>query len=309
MREFGTPKEDHLTVALIDLAPELPMYNERANAYLKHITTEVKPDVLLVQGVDITKLGVIAVLKNLGQCHMSRRPTGLGFKNATVISDDLDVKQSVSMPLFSESNDPSMRPVELAPDVLIDEIWKNDRLLCVYNAESVSGPLAEVQRLFIASKISKDVYMKIVKHYRDPARKIEDSDYRSAVALLGGNLHSVYESESVQYLCGRQTRPGYYPSAFVDIWSELRVDPGLTERMEDVLDRSILLPKMVKPRRKTYFMVYNNVFGRAGSPMGIELNGLHSLDNGIPFSNNYGLTTQIYLPPLNQFIDPDANNN
>lgn len=302
MRELGVSPSDQFDIALIDLAPELPMYNERANAYIKNIMDEVKPDVLMVQGVMPSKLGVISMLKDIGQCHMSKRPTKLGSKNATVISDDLDVKDSTSMPLFGRLKKTGQL-TELAPDILIDEIWVNDRPVCIYNVESMEGPLFEVSRLFIASKLAEDVYQKMIT---DPKNN-PGSSYKNAIALLGGNLHAASDSESVQYLCGKQTRAGYAPSAFVDVWPELRVDPGVTERMMDVFDRSILLPKMVRPHRRTYFMTYGNVFGRAGSPMGIELNGMHSTPSGIPYSNTYGLDMRIFVPAVNQFIDPDSD--
>jgi hypothetical protein len=278
---------EQLLVSTIGLSPHLPSYPERTQSYVQDVLSK-QPDVLMVRGCLDKYPSVIKMLQDYGNVHISNSLSKLGYRNATVFAPYLKLIDSNAIPLIGGDD---IQHVQLAPDCLVDTINYHGYPICFYNLDSISGPFFESHRTFIASIVDKDAYM---KKRKNPA-------YRSALFVLGGDLHTTPDSESVLMMEGKLTKKGYCPSAWVDVWGEMKTDPGVTERSLDVFDSGILLGSLVRPKRKTYFMTYGDVFGRAGSPLKIDRNGMDSTDDGIPYSSTYGLDMTLYVPDNNVF--------
>lgn len=295
--------DDLLTIALADLAAALPAYDERALEYLDAIKDE-RPEVIMLQGVRMDQPTVLSSLGNSYNMHVSRSKTRFDYCNVTCVSKTIDVVDSDEIHMSCENVKKDKKgnevrtQVELAPDCLVDTLLVRGRRVRLYNYEAIRGPFYEAHRVHCANLITKDAY---VLRRNDPR-------YRGSLMYLGGDLHADEDFESVRLLGGKMTRDGVYASAFTDVWPVMHAldgDPGITERSADVLDSTVKIPQYVRPKRHTYFMAYGDVFGRAGSPLQIEINGNHTTDAGIPWSDDYGLTMTIWVPPLNDFTTDD----
>jgi hypothetical protein len=275
--------DDQLLVMTAGLSPHLPEYEERSVYYINSLLSN-NPDVLMLNGLLESYPAVMRVLNEYGTVHITPNTSRSGVKNVTVLAPYLKLKETASISFTESVND---KFVELAPECLIDTVMYHGRLIRFYNVESISGPFFEVQRTLISSKINKDAYL--------TNRRLSGSD---TVFVLGGNLHATNDHESIRLMLGKTSKEGCYPAAWDDVWAELQADDhrAVTERKLDVFDDSIVLPKFVSTKRKTYFMVYGDVFGKVGSPLNIDLNGMEKTDSSIPVSSTYGLTMSIYLP-------------
>lgn len=276
-------------VSVINLAQHLPLPEARAEKYIAKTIETFNPDVLFMQGVPVRHPQVLAQARSLGTVHTSPNTTMLDMMNATYIRHGYRIEAQDEIRCIANTERGRM---ELAPDVLADTIVYGGRRMRFYNFQNMPGAFFEEQRTYLASLVSDDAYQHRVKS--DKYKTV----FRNAIMVLGGNLNARPDSQSIRYLSGLTTRSGYAPSAWMDVWPELcRNMTGYTERTMNVLDRSVILPKFVKPQRKTYMMVYGNIFGRAGSPVKIELNGMETAD-GMPMSDTYGLDMTMYVPPV-----------
>lgn len=295
MGDVDVPKKDIITVSFLDLGAELPMYSERTQAYISDVVNVNRPDVLMLQGVRPDNTGLMSMLHKLGSFHMSDNPSRFKYRSATIISPRLGRTSKRNYRVLSDASNPSSP--ELVPDVLIDEVEFNDRPIMFYNVAGMSGKFFEASRTYIASIPAADAYRRIMDRKRSP----NYAYYRNGLAVLAGNLHADPDSESIRYLTGLQSKANYPQTYWIDVWGTLRVDAGATERKNDVNDSSILVPKMLRPKRHSYMMVYGDVLGRGGTPLSIGMNGEKSLPNGVPFSSTFGLTMRMYAPDCTPF--------
>ena len=295
--------DDLVTIMLLDLAAELPAYDERAMEYLAFVKDEA-PEVVLLQGVRMDHPTVLSSLSARYDMHVSRNDTRFDYCNVTCVSKQMEVVDSDEIRMVGEDVRTGQdgkevhTQIELAPDCLVDTLYVHGRRVRVYNYEAIRGPFYEAHRVYCANLITRDAYM----------LRRKDPRYKTSIMYLGGDLHADDDFESVRLLGGKMTRDGVYASAFTDVWPVMHAldgDPGITERSVDVLDATVKIPQYVRPKRHTYFMVYGDVFGRAGSPLQIEINGNHTTEAGIPWSDDYGLTMTVWLPPLHDFTADD----
>ena len=121
--------------------------------------------------------------------------------------------------------------------------------------------------------------------------------------VLAGNLHAEPDASSIRYLKGLETIWKATPSAWRDVWDELNGDRdndrGIMQRVDVTAKygRDLVLPAFRNPRRTTYFMVYDDAFGRKGTPVRIDRNGTGSgLRDGTPLSDSYGIDVDFYCP-------------
>lgn len=298
MGDVGLPERDIITVAVLDLAPELPLYPERAQAYLRDVLNSgARPDVLMIQGVRTDDVGVLGMLHRFGEFHMSDNPSRFNYRNVTVVSDRLGKVSKRNYRVLSDMNDQHSR--ELVPDILIDEVEFNERPILFYNMENISGKFFEATRTYIASIPAADMY----RRTKDRKRSPDYEYYKNGLAVLAGNMHADPDSESIRYLTGLQSKANYPQTYWVDVWGELRVDEGATERKNDVNDARVVVPKMLRPKRHTYMMLYGDVLGREGTPLSIGMNGNKSMSNGVPYSSTFGLTMRFYAPDHTPFVN------
>ena len=295
--------DDLLTMMVVDLAALLPAYDERAMGYLNFVSRE-SPDVVMLQRVRRDQPTVLNMLGSRYSMHISRNETRFDYCNVTCVRKQLNVESSEELRMTGESvtrdraGKEKRVQLELAPDCLVDTLLIRGRRVRLYNYEAISGPFYEAHRVHCANLITRDAYL----------LRRSDPRYKGALMYLGGDLHADEDFESVRLLSGKMTREGVYASAFADVWPVMHAldgDPGITERSLDVLDSTVKIPQYVRPKRHTYFMAYGDVFGRAGSPLQIEINGNHTTEAGIPWSDDYGLTMTVWVPPLNEFTTDD----
>ena len=295
--DLGIDRDDVRRMVSIDLAPHLPMYEERANEYVHEtVRDKFRPAVIFIQGVRMDAPSVLSEIASNGyKLHHSPNDSRFNYRNVTAIDSDLDIRERSEIRMIAETNG---KQVELAPDCLVDAYYDNGRMVRLYNFESIRGTFFEVHRVKLANLIVKDAYI----------HKIKDPDYKNGLMYMAADLHADEANESVRILLGRMTREGVCPSGWTDVWAILHNKDhadGNTERQTSVFDGSIKIPSLVRPRRHTYFLAYGDVFGREGTPLTIDLNGNKTTDNGIPYSDDYGLTADIWIPPLNQFTTKD----
>lgn len=281
-----------VTLAVIDLASHLPAYKTRAIEYLHNILETDRPDIILIQGASINNASVISNLANDYYLHSSPNNTSLNYANVSCIS------REYSMITQSEIRITTHDGMDIIPDCLVDEFNVKGNIVRVYNYEAPRGEFFEIHRVYGAKLVARDAY--------EALRKAKNNNL---IMFLGGDLHANFDCESVQLLEGKRIcdKDNVFCSCFMDVWEQLCPNiHGTTERQTDVFNPDILLPRLVKPQRQTFFMVYGNRFGRIGTPLNIEINGNHTTTDGIPYSDDYGLTMNVWIPELN--AKPVANN-
>lgn len=296
--DLNIDRSDIMTMAIIDLGPDLPEYVERSKHYLHDMMNMTfPPDVLMIQGVRCDTPSILSDVSRCGyQIHDTTSDTGLVHRNTTAIHEHLEFDHSENLEMSMVGRDG--RSHHIAPDCLIDVIKHHGWTIRLYNYESLDGPFYEHHRSHLSSLIINDAYL----HQR------KDPEYLHGLMYLGGDLHADDTHDSVRLLLGRSIQQGCDPSAWIDVWPILHSDDhmdGSTERQTSVLDSSVKIPQLVRARRNTFFMAYGDVLGRAGSPITIDLNGNTTTDEGIPYSNDYGLTMDVWIPPFNRFTTND----
>lgn len=301
--------DDLMTIAIIDLGPALPYYEKRATEYLAYMKAQrPAPDVILIQGVRMDSPTILNSISGRYRLHVSQNDSKFNYCNVTAISNDYadDIVSSTEIRIMgkrSKTNKDGSKTtidVELAPDCLADSLYIRGHMVRFYNYEALRGLFYEPQRVYSANLLTRDAYK----------LKTMDPDYKNAFMYLGGDLHADPDFESVRLLGGKMTRDGVFPSAFNDVWAVMHDHDGVdgaTERQVDVFDKTVKIPQLVRPRRHTYFLAYDDVFGKAGSPVNIEINGNRTTDEGIPFSDDYGLTMTIWVPALNEYTTDDED--
>ena len=297
--DLGIDRDDVRRMVIMDLAPTLPMYDERATEYIQSIIGDkFQPDVIFIQGVRMESPGVLGGIANRGyELHHSNNDSRLSYCNVTALRSDLDIREQNEIRMEVSIND---KLIEVAPDCLVDSYYDSGRMVRLYNFESMRGPFFEANRVELVKKLVTDAY----------TRKRRDPDYTHGLMYMAADLHADDVNDSVRLLTGRSARDDVYPSAWSDVWAILHAKDdvdGSTERQTSVLDNSVRIPGLVRPRRHTYFLAYGDVFGREGTPLTITLNGNESTTDGIPYSDDYGLTTDVWIPPLNQFTTADGS--
>lgn len=299
--DLGLDDSDLYRMVVMDLAAHLPEYEVRMSSYFDTILSD-SPSILFVQGVKKdSKDLVIRTLKSNGYLiHWSDRETSYSFGNLTAISNDLNVLDSDEIMMDSRSRNGDV--VNVAPDCLVDILDIGGRKVYLLNFESARGSFFEAHRVAMASLIIEYCF-----HWKREA----DHEHRPLLMYMAGDLHADPDSQSVRMLCGKQVVQGVPPSAWNDVWAVLKSDAstedGVTERQREVFSPEVRLPSLVQPRRHTYFMTYDDVFGKNGTPISIALNGNDSTSEGIPFSDDYGLTMDVWIPPTDQYINDDEN--
>lgn len=287
--DIGLNDADLYRVIIMDLAAHLPEYDIRAASYLNDMLNE-SPSILMIQGVRKDRPGIRRRLESEGyDVHWSGRDTSYVFGgNITAVLRDLEVigRDEIAM----SSTDKQGNLIDVAPDCLVDVLNIGGHQTFFYNFESVRGAFFEAHRVSMASKIITYAY----KYKRDG-----DKDM---LMYMGGDLHADPDCQSVRLLCGKEVAVGIPPSAWNDVWGVMKAssdpDDGVTERQRQVFSSSVKIPTLVRPRRHTYFMAYDDVFGKAGTPINISINGNESTEReGIPYSDDYGLTMDLYIPP------------
>lgn len=301
--------DDLITIALIDLGPALPYYEKRATEYLAYIKDQrPTPDVILLQGVRMDGPTILNSISGRYHLHFSQNDSKFDYCNVTAIANDYvdNIRSSSEIRIIGKRNKTNQDgskttvDIELAPDCLTDSLYIRGHMVRFYNYEALRGLFYEPQRVYSANLLTRDAYK----------LKTMDPDYKNAFMYLGGDLHADPDFESVRLLNGKMTRDGVFPSAFNDVWEVMHDHDGIdgtTERQVDVFDKTVKIPQLVRPRRHTYFLAYGDVFGKAGTPVNIEINGNHTTDEGIPFSDDYGLTMTIWVPALNEYTTNDED--
>ena len=293
----GVEDDEILRFVIADLAPRLPAYEERAQAYCTMLDRlRPHPDVMLMQGVRPEAESFVRTIFSECTWHVSPNKTRHGFFNMTGVRNDLTIweRDEIAMLGDPDGDGPLVQTVDFAPDCLADTFEFNGNKIRVYNYEALKGPLFEIQRSFCAGLITKDAY-----HY------LQRNKGENVMMYLGGDLHADSDFESVRLLTGKMTKTGTYPSAFIDVWPVLHkngTDKGYTERETDVFDSSVKLPRLIQAHRHTYFMVYGDAFGRVGTPLTCEISGNSITGSGIPFSDDYGLEMQVWFPKAMKFV-------
>lgn len=288
---------DVIVFVIADFAPRLPEYTDRMRSYCDELDRhKPKYDVMLLQGVKPEAESFVRTVFSECSWHTSPNITRDGFFNMTGVNKEFTMweRSEIAMIGDPDGDGPITKEVEFAPDCLVDLFEFNGNKVRVYNYEALKGPLFEIQRSFCTGLITRDAYRYL--------QKSKDDD---VMVYLGGDLHADSDFESVRLLTGKMTKHGTYPSAFIDVWPALHrnsPDKGYTERETDVFDSTVKLPRLIQPHRHTYFMVYGDAFGRVGTPLSCEISGNSITRSGIPYSDDYGLDMEVWLPESRGFI-------
>lgn len=306
---YTIDQKDIFKIELCHFACGLPLYKQRSESYLQEVMNE-NPHVILMQGVSPESYTLQGALRQAGFLSVGT------YKKSVYESTDNDVVPSINMTWVA----PNVQvlgtrnvPIEIidkktgmtktiAPDCVITTVYHRGRTLDIYNVESVPGVFHSEARMLLASIVNKDAYI----------LKTRNQDHYKALLIMGGNMHVDPEGQSIRYFEGRITRPGYAPSGWRDVWEELNpkapLDRSATQRLEmDALyDNELVFPQFMQARRQSYFFVYNDVFGKIGTPVKITRNGMNSTDDGIPYSDSFGLEMELYMPTYNKFTTEDS---
>lgn len=284
-------------MSLLNLASWLPEYENRVKTYVHRIIKE-HPSVMLLQGLDPDNYTVNGFLDGMnGTLHMGeyvRTRFEHGDRRSTVnaiwVRKGIRVTDAKQLELSAVADG---KNVILAPNAVRVTIKVRDTVFDIYNAESVPGSYNEELRRRIARIIGRDAYV----------RKTRTRHHFDSIMVLAGNLHAAPDASSIRYLKGLETIWKATPSAWRDVWEELNSrkdsnDHGIMERV-DVAAKygSLVLPTFRRPRKTTYFMVYDDAFGRKGTPVRVDRNGTGSgLRDGTPLSDSYGIDVDFYCP-------------
>lgn len=289
-------RKDILRMSFLNLASWIPEYGRRVKTYVNRVLKE-HPSVMILQGLDPDDYTINGLLDGLGgSLHMGDyvRPHwehgGGRTVNAIWVRDGVSVTDSKQLELTAITEG---QRVVLAPNAVLVTIKVKDTVFDIYDAESVPGVYNEELRRYVARIISRDAY----------ARKTRTRHHFDSTMVLAGNLHATPDASSIRYLKGLETIWKATPSAWRDVWDELNGDRdndrGIMQRVDVAAkySKDLVLPAFRNPRRTTYFMVYDDAFGRKGTPVRIDRNGTGSgLRDGTPLSDSYGIDVDFYCP-------------
>lgn len=295
---YTIDQKDIFSVVQCHLGTGLPYYKARSEAYLQTVFKN-NPQIVLIQGVSPDSYVLMSALQNSGHLAIGEYRKSVFEStpsiNMTWVSNDIQVLSTRRVKI--ETNDAEGNIRALAPDCIVTTIYHRGRMMDIYNFESIDGVFHSEARMVASSIVNRDAYLlKTRKH-----------DHLESLLLLGASMHADSGDQSVQYLKGYLTRSGYAPSGWLDVWEELRTDTSYdrsaTQRLEAaaLFNDDLILPQFMKAKRHSYFFVYNDVFGRVGTPIGIERIGMESTDDGIPFSDTFGLSMNLFMPVYNKF--------
>lgn len=290
---------DIFRFSFIHLASHIPHYIDRAGAYLQTIFDE-NPQVVIIQGLSPTEYTLMGGLQSNGTLITGDYKKTMSEKspsvNATWVAQNIRVVEQRTIRISEIANN----DVEhiLAPDCVVVTINYRGRIMDIYNMESVSGVFNETARMHALAIMNRDAYL----------TKTRRKGHFDSLLIMAGNMYAEPGARSIRYLEGYETVKGTAPSGWRDVWDELRMttspDRAATQRLETnaMFNEDIVYPQFMRAKRMSYFMVYNDVFGRIGTPISIDRNGADFTDDGVPLSDTYGLDMQIYLPMFNKFI-------
>lgn len=300
--EYSIDTKDIFRIELCHFSSELPYFKKRSEAYL-HSLLSNKPKMILMQSVIPSSYNMQSNLKNLGFLESGDLKSTVFDKdkstvNMTWVSNEVTIIESKKIPITIMKND---KTIVLAPDCLKTRIAYRGRTLTVYNFENISGSFHSEARIQAAGIVNKDAYLS----------KSRNSNTANDVFIIGGNMHCESDSQTIALIEGNYTRQGYAPAEWQDIWDELNpnaiisCERSATQRLEAtaMFSKDIVLPQFMKPRRTMFFFTPKDVFGKIGTPIKIVRNGLDSTSEGIPYSGNYGLSLDLYMPVNNPFIN------
>lgn len=297
--DYHIEERDIMRVCLIDLAPDIPEYNDRAESYMQSIIN-LNPQIILINGLSPKEYTLIGGLSNhgtltYGDYHKSRGESA-PCVNAIWVAPNIEVREQRTIRISKMMDNGT--EIVLAPDGINVTIYHRGRTVDIFCYESIPGAFHGTARTTVATIINKEAYM--TKKARP-----------DSLLVMGANMHAESDSQSVRYIEGKDTIMGNAPSGWRDIWDELRMDTSMansaTERLEtrSLFDDDLVLPQFMRAKRTSFLFAYNDVFGKIGTPIRIERNGTESTSNGTPYSDTYGLTMGMYLPTYNKFTTGD----
>lgn len=306
--DYTIDEKDIFRISQCNLACGLPYFKSRSQSYLRLLMRD-DPQVIMIQGAPPDSYTLQGALRQSGYLAVGTYRKSVyegkddGLKpsvNMTWVAPDVQVIGSRNRSISIADKNGLEQPI--APDCVITTVYHRGRMMDLYNMESVPGVFHSEARMIAAGIVNRDAYM----------LKTQNREHFKSLLIMGASMHADPESQSVRYLEGRVTRHGYAPSGWLDAWEELNPDVpanlSVTQRLEmDALcDDDIIFPQFMRGKRHAYMFVYNDVFGKIGTPVKIERNGTDSTDDGIPLSNSFGLTMSLYMPTYNKFTTEDA---
>lgn len=307
--DYTIDEKDIFKISQCNLACGLPYFKSRSQTYLQLLTEKDNPQVIMIQGASPDCYTLQGALRQAGYLAVGTYRKSVyegkddGLKpsvNMTWVAPDVQVLGSRNRSI-SIADKNGLEQI-IAPDCVITTIYHRGRMMDLYNMENVPGVFRSEARMIAAGIVNRDAYM----------LKTQNREHFKSLLIMGASMHVDPEGQSVRYLEGRLTRRGYAPSGWLDVWEELNPDVpsdrSATQRLEmDALyDDDIVFPQFMRGKRHAYMFVYNDVFGKIGTPVKIERNGMDSTNDGIPLSNSFGLTLSLYMPTYNRFTTEDA---
>jgi len=307
--DYEINEKDIFKISQCNLACGLPYFKQRSQSYLQLLMEKDNPQVIIMQGVSPDAYTLQGALRQAGYLAVGTYKKSAyenksdGIKpsvNMTWISPDVQVLGSRNRTI-SVAGKNGLEQI-IAPDCVITTIYHRGRMMDIYNMENVPGVFRSEARMIAAGIVNRDAYM----------LKTQNQEHFKSMLIMGASMHVDPCGQSIRYLEGRVTRHGYAPSGWLDVWEELNADVpsdrSATQRLEmDALyDDDIVFPQFMKAKRHAYMFVYNDVFGRIGTPIRIERNGMDSTNDGIPLSDSFGLTMSLYMPTYNKFTTEDS---
>ena len=307
--DYTIDEKDIFKISQCNLACGLPYFKSRSQTYLQLLTEKDNPQVIMIQGASPDCYTLQGALRQAGYLAVGTYRKSVyegkddGLKpsvNMTWVAPDVQVLGSRNRSI-SIADKNGLEQI-IAPDCVITTIYHRVRMMDLYNMENVPGVFRSEARMIAAGIVNRDAYM----------LKTQNREHFKSLLIMGASMHVDPEGQSVRYLEGRLTRRGYAPSGWLDVWEELNPDVpsdrSATQRLEmDALyDDDIVFPQFMRGKRHAYMFVYNDVFGKIGTPVKIERNGMDSTNDGIPLSDSFGLTLSLYMPTYNRFTTEDA---
>lgn len=305
---YSIDPKDIFQIDFCHLACNLPYYKQRSEAYLQSLFND-DPKVVMIQGASPDSYTLQGALRqsgflSVGSYKKSAFENGdsiVPSVNMTWVSPDVQVLGTRNLTLSMADEKTGLEKI-MAPDCVITTIYNRGRTIDLYNVESVPGVFHSEARMRLAGIVNRDAFL----------LKTRNQEHYKALLVMAGNMHVDPQGQSIRYLEGRVTRQGYAPSGWRDVWEELHpdepMDRSATQRLETdaMFDSDLIYPQFMQAKRHSYFFVYNDVFGKIGTPIRIERNGMDSTDDGVPFSDSFGLTMKMYMPTYNKFTTNDS---
>ena len=290
--KFAINQEDLFTISLCNLDSNLPMFQKRSEAYLRAIFAN-NPHIVLIQSIQAHAYGLQSFIRNFGGTLIVGSLRHDSFNatdrvNAIWVDDSVELIQASEIPIELQNGSNSLI---LAPNsIRITAKYRGSMLVC-YVFEGVSGDFHNEARLQAAHCVNLHAYTTI----------FQNPPLHTPITIIGATMYCSPENQAVQMIEGNYTRQGFAPAEWDDVFSRLHEnapsDKAVTQNLlaDAIFDPTIVLPQFMQPIRDTFFFMPHKAFGRVGTPITIERNGLEPINN-IPVSGHYGLTMQLYMP-------------